>query len=127
MLLGAFDTVATDHDVTLGIIGDGPERDTLEAQRDKLSHATRIEFLGFLDDYEDVLGHMRAADEVIAEPTSASILPSTRSQSNSTPHWVAPAHPRHPPPTPSSTTGAQLPSRQKTRTSVRSTARGEPS
>jgi len=28
-----------------------------------------VEFLGFLDDYEDVLGHMRAAD-VFASPST---------------------------------------------------------
>ena len=62
LLLEAFDRVAADTDVTLGIVGDGPERDVLEAQADALTHADRVEFLGFLDDYEDVLGHMRAAD-----------------------------------------------------------------
>ena len=62
LLLEAFDRVAADNDATLGIVGDGPERDALEAQADALIHADRVEFLGFLDDYEDVLGYMRAAD-----------------------------------------------------------------
>jgi glycosyltransferase involved in cell wall biosynthesis len=61
LLLEAFDQMAADTDATLGIVGDGPERDALEAQADELTHADRVEFLGFLDDYEDVLGHMRAA------------------------------------------------------------------
>jgi len=61
-LLDAFDAVAADRDITLGIVGDGPERERLEAQRASLTHADRVEFLGFLDDYEDVLGQMRAAD-----------------------------------------------------------------
>ncbi|WP_121820728.1 glycosyltransferase family 4 protein [Halostella salina] len=61
VLLDAFDAVASDHDARLGIVGDGPERERLEAKRDSLSHADRVEFLGFLDDYDDVLGHMRAA------------------------------------------------------------------
>lgn len=69
LLLEAFDTVAGDHDVTLGIIGDGPERNRLEAQRDGLTHADCVEFLGFLDDYENVLGHMRAA-QIFASPSS---------------------------------------------------------
>jgi glycosyltransferase involved in cell wall biosynthesis len=69
LLLKAFDDVAADHDATLGIVGDGPERDRLEAQRDTLTHADRVEFLGFLDDYEDVLGGMRAAD-VFASPST---------------------------------------------------------
>jgi glycosyltransferase involved in cell wall biosynthesis len=60
-----FDAVADDHDVTLGIIGDGPEKVRLERLRDGLTHAD----LGFLDDYEDVLGHMRAAD-VFASPST---------------------------------------------------------
>ena len=65
----AFDRVAADHDATLGIVGDGPERDALEAQANKLTQADRVEFLGFLDDYEDVLGHMRAAD-VFCSPST---------------------------------------------------------
>jgi glycosyltransferase involved in cell wall biosynthesis len=67
-LLTAFDRVAP-PDVTLGIIGDGPERDALEAQATELTSADRITFLGFLEDYEDVLGHMRAAD-VFASPST---------------------------------------------------------
>lgn len=69
ILLEAFDRVADKHDVTLGIIGDGPERDRLDRKRDSLSHADRVSMLGFLDDYEDVLGHMRAAD-VFASPST---------------------------------------------------------
>ena len=69
VLLEAFDAVAADHDATLGVIGDGPERDALAAQADALTHADRVEMLGFLDDYEDVLGHMRAAD-VFASPST---------------------------------------------------------
>ena len=69
ILLEAFDEVADTHDVTLGIVGDGPEREHLEAKHESLTHADDIEFLGFLDDYEDVLGHMRAAD-VFASPST---------------------------------------------------------
>ncbi|GAA0728068.1 glycosyltransferase involved in cell wall biosynthesis [Halorubrum trapanicum] len=69
VLLEAFDAVAADHDATLGIIGDGPESDRLEAKHTELAHADRVEMLGFLDDYEDVLGHMRAAD-VFASPST---------------------------------------------------------
>ncbi|QCC47196.1 glycosyltransferase family 4 protein [Halobellus limi] len=69
LLLDAFDAVADDRDVTLGVVGDGPERDRLERERDALTHADRVEFLGFLDDYEDVLGQMRAAD-VFASPST---------------------------------------------------------
>ena len=69
VLLEAGDAGAAEHDATLGVIGDGPERDRLDAQRDALAHADRVDFLGFLDDYEDVLGHMRAAD-VFASPST---------------------------------------------------------
>ena len=69
VLLEAFDAVAAEHDATLGIIGDGPERDRLDAQCDALVYADRVDFLGFLDNYEDVLGHMRAAD-VFASPST---------------------------------------------------------
>jgi glycosyltransferase involved in cell wall biosynthesis len=68
-LLDAFDEVADAHDVTLGIVGDGPEREYLETKHESLTCADRVEFLGFLDNYEDVLGHMRAAD-VFASPST---------------------------------------------------------
>jgi glycosyltransferase involved in cell wall biosynthesis len=69
ILLDAFDAVADDHDATLGIIGDGPERERLEAKHESLTHAEQVEILGFLDDYEDVLGHMRAADIFVSPST----------------------------------------------------------
>jgi len=77
LLLKAFDRVAADYDATLGIVGDGPERDALEAQADALTHADCVESLGFLDDYEEVLGHMRAAD-IFSSPSTrrASASPS---------------------------------------------------
>ena len=69
LLLEAFDRVCGDRDVTLGVIGDGPEKPRLEAQRESLANAAAVDFLGFLDEYEDVLGHMRAAD-VFASPST---------------------------------------------------------
>ncbi|AQL42259.1 hexosyltransferase [Halorientalis sp. IM1011] len=69
VLLEAFDAVATDHDATLGIVGDGPERERLQHLADDLDTADRITFLGFLEEYEDVLGHMRVAD-VFASPST---------------------------------------------------------
>jgi len=69
VLLDAFDAVADDYEATLGIIGDGPESDRLETKHENLSHADQIEFLGFLDDYEEVLGHMRAAN-IFASPST---------------------------------------------------------
>jgi glycosyltransferase involved in cell wall biosynthesis len=61
VLLRAFDRVAEDHDATLGIIGEGPETDRLRRNARETEAADRITFLGFLEDYEDVLGHLRAA------------------------------------------------------------------
>ncbi|AFO59068.1 MULTISPECIES: glycosyltransferase family 4 protein [unclassified Natrinema] len=70
LLLEAFDRVADSvPDATLGVIGDGPERDRLERQVETLEHADRVTMLGFLEEYEDVLSHMRAAD-VFASPST---------------------------------------------------------
>lgn len=69
LLLDAFDHVAGAHDATLGVVGDGPELDRLRHRAGALDHADRVTFLGFLDDYEDVLGHMRAA-RVFASPST---------------------------------------------------------
>lgn len=69
LLLKAFDRVAADRDVTLGIIGDGPAKSELETVREQLTHGDDVTMLGFLDEYEDVLGHMRAAD-VFCSPSS---------------------------------------------------------
>lgn len=69
LLLEAFDTVANEHDATLGVIGKGPELDRLEARTRELDNPDHISFLGFLEDYEDVLGHMRAA-QVFASPST---------------------------------------------------------
>jgi glycosyltransferase involved in cell wall biosynthesis len=69
VLLSAFDKVATERDIRLGIIGDGPEAAALKEQAAALDAADRIDFLGFLEDYEDVLGHMRTA-EVFASPST---------------------------------------------------------
>lgn len=68
ILLEAFDHIATDG-VTLGIVGDGPQREALEAQAKSLDSQEQISFLGFLDDYEDVLAQMQAA-RVFASPST---------------------------------------------------------
>lgn len=68
VLLDAFDRAAP-ADTTLGIVGDGPERESLEAHAETLAASDRITFLGFLGEYDDVLAHMRAA-EVFASPST---------------------------------------------------------
>lgn len=67
-LLRAFDRVAASYDITLGIAGDGPEAENLRSMASTLDQGDQIDFLGFLDEYEDVLGQMRAA-EVFAAPS----------------------------------------------------------
>ena len=69
VLLDAFDRIADRHDATLGVIGEGPESDRLRRHARGLEHADRVEMLGFLEEYEDVLGYMRAAD-VFASPST---------------------------------------------------------
>jgi glycosyltransferase involved in cell wall biosynthesis len=70
LLLEAFDRVAgTIPDMTLGVIGDGPERDCLERQAQSLEHADRVSMLGFLEEYDDVLAQMRAADVFVSPST----------------------------------------------------------
>ena len=69
LLLEAFDNVANQYDCRLGIIGDGPERDRLQVQARHLNHGGQVTFLGFLEEYEDVLAHMRAAD-IFASPST---------------------------------------------------------
>ncbi|MFC5973415.1 glycosyltransferase family 4 protein [Halomarina salina] len=69
VLLNAFDNIASQFDVSLGVIGDGPEAQRLQSKAAELDSADRITFLGFLDEYESVLGHMRAAS-VFASPST---------------------------------------------------------
>jgi len=75
LLLEAFDRVAdTVPDATLGVIGDGPEREHLEQQAQNLEYADRVTMLGFLEDYGDVLAHMRAAKVCVPEYERGSVL-----------------------------------------------------
>ena len=65
LLLDAFDTAATET-TTLGIIGDGPQSQGLRQHAAQLSTADQITFLGFLDEYDDVLAHMQRADVFVS-------------------------------------------------------------
>jgi glycosyltransferase involved in cell wall biosynthesis len=69
LLLDAFDTIAAEYDITLGIIGEGPELDRLRMHATELDNADRVSFLGFLEEYDDVLAQMRAA-RVFASPST---------------------------------------------------------
>ena len=68
LLLDAFDAAATE-DTTLGIIGDGPYAPTLHEHAARLDAADCVTFLGFLDEYVDVIAHMVAA-EVFVSPST---------------------------------------------------------
>ncbi|WP_135303756.1 glycosyltransferase family 4 protein [Haloarcula amylovorans] len=48
--------------VTLGVIGDGPERERLEDLASSLDIEDRVSFLGFLDEYDDVLAQLHATE-----------------------------------------------------------------
>lgn len=61
LLLEAFDDACEETDATLGIIGDGPELERLQAQQQAMTHPDRVTFLGFVDSDTDVLGYMRDA------------------------------------------------------------------
>lgn len=67
VLLRAFDGAADSFpDATLGVIGDGPERDRIDRQARSLANADRVSVLGFLDEYDDVLAHMHAATAFVS-------------------------------------------------------------
>jgi len=68
-LLDSFDSVATSYDITLGIIGDGPCLKNLQEHAHGLESSDRISFLGFLDEYDDVIAHMKAADIFVSPST----------------------------------------------------------
>jgi len=68
ILLKAFNQ-STPIGATLGIIGDGPERRALELLSENLDRSEDVTFLGFLEEYDRVLGHMRAADIFVSPST----------------------------------------------------------
>lgn len=53
--------MATKNGAKLGIIGDILQADRLWTRAASLDHSNRITFLSFLEEDEDVLGHMRTA------------------------------------------------------------------
>lgn len=72
MLLDTIDIVSDrlGTELSCGIIGDGPERDSLEQYADEIGVSDQVEFLGFIEADEDVIGHIKRA--------SVFVLPSIR-------------------------------------------------
>lgn len=68
LLLRAFDRIAGEDEVRLGIIGDGPRMDALRDLQTEMENGEQVSFLGFRD-HEEVLAHMRAAT-VFASPST---------------------------------------------------------
>lgn len=66
LLIEAFEKCGSD--ARLGIVGGGPESDSLRQRAQQTTAAEQIDFLGFLDDYEDVIAQMRAA-KVFVSPS----------------------------------------------------------
>lgn len=57
------------HDVRAGIVGEGPERESLEAFAVDQDLDDRVEFLGYFPDIEDVYGLMKASS-VLVQPSN---------------------------------------------------------
>ncbi|TKX85903.1 glycosyltransferase family 1 protein [Halorubrum sp. SS5] len=69
-LIQAFDNVASNEpSITLGIIGDGPKKEALKQMAETCDNSNQITFLGFLDEYDDVLAHMKSANVFVSPST----------------------------------------------------------
>jgi len=68
ILIGAFEKVVTNYDATLGIIGDGPQAESLREKAVNSRASDRIEFLGTIEDHDEILGQMKAGN-VFAAPS----------------------------------------------------------
>lgn len=60
LLIDAFEQC--DSGARLGIVGDGPAAEQLRAHAAQSTVSDQIEFLGFLEEYDDVIAQMRTAD-----------------------------------------------------------------
>jgi glycosyltransferase involved in cell wall biosynthesis len=68
-IIKGFDCITPEENISLGIIGDGPQRNRLERIANRCDVKDQISFLDFLDDYEDVLAHMKAASIFVSPST----------------------------------------------------------
>mgnify|MGYP006282601525 CR=1 FL=1 len=69
VLLRAFERIATGSDATLGIVGTGPSDEQLRGIAAELDSADRISFYGELQNHDEVIARMQAAD-VFAFPST---------------------------------------------------------
>lgn len=67
--------------VTCKIIGDGPERESLEAYAQQQGLADEVNFLGFVEADEDVIAHLKTAD-VFVLPSTREGFPNTILEAN---------------------------------------------
>lgn len=83
VLLEAVATVSdhVDGEIRCGVIGDGPERDALESHTADLGVGDQIEFLGFIEDDEEVIANLKAAD-VFVLPSTREGFPNTILEAN---------------------------------------------
>jgi glycosyltransferase involved in cell wall biosynthesis len=49
------------HPVSCGIIGDGPQREELETYAEEVGVSSQVEFLGFVEDDEEVIANLKAS------------------------------------------------------------------
>ena len=81
VLLEAVEIAADEFDVTCGIIGDGPERESLVDCAVELGVDDRVEFLGFVEEDDDVIGYLKVSD-VFVLPSTREGFPNTILEAN---------------------------------------------
>lgn len=70
-----------DRSVSCGIIGDGPERDSLEEYAEELGVSEIVSFLGFVEADEEVIGNLKTAT-VFVLPSEREGFPNTILEAN---------------------------------------------
>ncbi|MBS1262861.1 MAG: D-inositol-3-phosphate glycosyltransferase [Methanonatronarchaeales archaeon] len=69
LLLGALSEVAGERGVSCRLVGGGPERERLERLAGELGVSGSVEFVGFVEDHSEVLGHLKAARVFVSAST----------------------------------------------------------